>query len=364
MAIKYFVQSPGSYVAYGLSTDTKPTSPPDDSYFIEVDTDDTYSSSSSVWSLVSENYTTVEKNKLAGIATGATAGCNWGTNLTNIPSTFAPSSHTHPQSEITNLVSDLSGKQPTLVSGTNIKTVNGNPLTGSGDVVISSSAAWGGITGTLSNQTDLVTQLALKAPLTSPVLITPALGTPISGNLANCTFPTLNQNTSGTAGGLSSNITESQVTNLVSDLNLKAPLISPSFTTPNIGAATGTSLATTGAITSSGGGLGYIAGAGGTVTQATSRTTGVTLNKLCGNITMVSAAQAANALVTFTLTNSFIAATDYLLIQHISATNGGAWVFSTVCGAGSATINIRNQTTASITEATPLRFFLLKSVAV
>lgn len=33
----------------------------------------------------------------------------------------------------------------------------------------------------------------------SPTLVTPALGTPSSGNLANCTFPTLNQNTTGTA---------------------------------------------------------------------------------------------------------------------------------------------------------------------
>lgn len=37
----------------------------------------------------------------------------------------------------------------------------------------------------------------------SPTLVTPALGTPSSGDLANCTFPTLNQNTSGTAANLS-----------------------------------------------------------------------------------------------------------------------------------------------------------------
>jgi hypothetical protein len=34
---------------------------------------------------------------------------------------------------------------------------------------------------------------------TSPTLVTPALGTPASGTLTNCTFPTLNQNTSGNA---------------------------------------------------------------------------------------------------------------------------------------------------------------------
>jgi hypothetical protein len=37
---------------------------------------------------------------------------------------------------------------------------------------------------------------------TSPTLVTPALGTPASGTLTNCTFPTLNQNTTGTAGGI------------------------------------------------------------------------------------------------------------------------------------------------------------------
>ena len=40
----------------------------------------------------------------------------------------------------------------------------------------------------------------------SPTLITPALGTPASGTLTNCTFPTLNQNTSGTAAGLSATL--------------------------------------------------------------------------------------------------------------------------------------------------------------
>ena len=40
----------------------------------------------------------------------------------------------------------------------------------------------------------------------SPTLVTPALGTPASGTLTNCTFPTLNQNTTGTAAGLSTTL--------------------------------------------------------------------------------------------------------------------------------------------------------------
>lgn len=54
------------------------------------------------------------------------------------------------------------GKQDTLVSGTNIKTVNGNSLLGSGNLSISTSTAWGGITGTLSSQTDLNSAINAK----------------------------------------------------------------------------------------------------------------------------------------------------------------------------------------------------------
>ena len=59
----------------------------------------------------------------------------------------------------------IDGKQATLVNQTNIKSVNGVTLLGSGDLTVSSSAAWGGITGTLSSQTDLQTALDLKEDL-------------------------------------------------------------------------------------------------------------------------------------------------------------------------------------------------------
>ena len=56
----------------------------------------------------------------------------------------------------------LDAKQATLVSGTNIKTINSTSILGSGNIAISSAVAWGGVTGTLSNQTDLQTALDLK----------------------------------------------------------------------------------------------------------------------------------------------------------------------------------------------------------
>jgi hypothetical protein len=59
--------------------------------------------------------------------------------------------------------------------------------------------------------------------------------------------------------------------------------------------------------------LGYATGNGGTVTQALNKGTGVTLNKITGEITLNAAGLAANTAVTFTLTNSTIAATDRIV---------------------------------------------------
>jgi hypothetical protein len=65
--------------------------------------------------------------------------------------------------------SALNAKQDTLVSGTNIKTVNGTSVLGSGNIAISSAVAWGGVTGTLSNQTDLQTALDGKVDENSAI---------------------------------------------------------------------------------------------------------------------------------------------------------------------------------------------------
>jgi len=74
--------------------------------------------------------------------------------------------------------SALNAKQDTLVSGTNIKTVNGTSVLGSGNIAISSAVAWGGVTGTLSNQTDL--QTALNGKVDENTAITGATKTKVT----------------------------------------------------------------------------------------------------------------------------------------------------------------------------------------
>ena len=106
---------------------------------------------------------------------------------------------------------------------------------------------------------------------------------------------------------------------------------------------------------------GYITGEGGTVAQATSKATAVTLNKKCGQITMNAAALAAATTVTFVLTNSTIAATDLLVLNHVSGGTAGSYLLNAKAAAGSVSINVRNVTAASLSEAIVIGFAVIKA---
>jgi hypothetical protein len=108
-------------------------------------------------------------------------------------------------------------------------------------------------------------------------------------------------------------------------------------------------------------GAGYMSGQGGTVTQATSKSTGVSLSKLCGNITMDAASLAADTAVSFAFTNANIAAGDLLIMSHISGGTLGAYsVTPSSFAAGSCQVNVRNLTAGALAEAIVLRFIIIK----
>ena len=111
-------------------------------------------------------------------------------------------------------------------------------------------------------------------------------------------------------------------------------------------------------------GIGYATGAGGTVTQGagSGKTTGVTLNKACGQITMNNATLNAGVAVTFTFTNSAIAATDYLVLTHAATGTLGNYELDYRCTAGSATIYVRNKTAGNLSDAVVIGFAVIKGV--
>lgn len=169
-------------------------------------------------------FTDAEQAKLAGIAAGATANANTdslGEGPTNkyftegrVRSTVLTglsllaggaisaadsllSALGKLQKQISDVVTAIGSKQDTLVSGTNIKTVNGNSLLGSGDLAVSGGG--GGLTAGTSQ--DL-------AGVSSRTFSIPAGVKRITGSFYNVvtsgsTYPAVLLGTSGGFGGIS-----------------------------------------------------------------------------------------------------------------------------------------------------------------
>ena len=111
--------------------------------------------------------------------------------------------------------------------------------------------------------------------------------------------------------------------------------------------------------------IGYTAAAQGTVTQATSKSTAVTLNKPAGRITMNNAALAGNTAVTFNLNNNLISVNDIVILtvsagSIADATTYTAYVSSLT--AGVAAITLRNLTGTSQSEAVVINFAIIHCV--
>jgi hypothetical protein len=106
--------------------------------------------------------------------------------------------------------------------------------------------------------------------------------------------------------------------------------------------------------------IGYTAEASGTVTQLTDKSTGVTLNKSAGQITLNNAALPNITNVSFTLTNNTISAKDVIILSVSSGATAGAyncWISSKTTG--SCVITIRNLSGGSLSEAFVINFAVL-----
>ena len=108
--------------------------------------------------------------------------------------------------------------------------------------------------------------------------------------------------------------------------------------------------------------IGYSAGSGGTVTQATSKSTTVTLNATTGKITMHSAALAANTTATFTFQNSAISSTSIIVCSAVSGTTNAAYIITAEnIQAGVCSISLYNHSAGSLAEAVAFNFAILNA---
>jgi hypothetical protein len=106
--------------------------------------------------------------------------------------------------------------------------------------------------------------------------------------------------------------------------------------------------------------LGYAPAAQGTVTQLTSKSTAVTLNKSMGRITMNNEALAGGVNALFTLNNSVISANDVVVVSVSGGGTAGAyWPFVASQTTGSAVIGVYNNSGGSLGEAVIVNFAVI-----
>ncbi len=99
-----------------------------------------------------------------------------------------------------------------------------------------------------------------------------------------------------------------------------------------------------------------------TVTQATSKSTGVTCAGLNGTITMNGAALGATTSVAFTVTDTHVEAGDTVVLSFKSGNTANSYsVFADAVAAGSFSVSVRNYTGGSLSEAVVLNFAVLKA---
>jgi hypothetical protein len=109
--------------------------------------------------------------------------------------------------------------------------------------------------------------------------------------------------------------------------------------------------------------VGYNTGAGNSVVQLTSRTTPVTINAPCGQITLFSTTTTAGTFASFTVNNSLINATDVVILNIASnATADRYGVSVTAVAAGSFRVQIHNIAAVGVAEAPTINFAVIKAV--
>lgn len=123
----------------------------------------------------------------------------------------------------------------------------------------------------------------------------------------------------------------------------------------------------TGAVTTSSptANFGFATGAGGAVTQLTSKSTTVVINTNSGQITMNNAALATVTTVSFTVTNSAISATDNVIVNLLGASYATTATYAVKAekiAAGSFVISLKNESGGTLSEAVVVNFSIISGV--
>ena len=230
---------------------------------------------------------------------------------------------------------------------------SGSYLRGNGTNVVMNTIQAGDVPTLNQNTTGTAANLSGTPTLPSgTTLVAPVLGTPASGNLANCTFPTLNQNTSGTAAGLSTTLAISSGGTGLTTTPANGALDignGTGFTRTTLTAGTGVSISnTSGAISIS------ATGSGGTVTSVGATAPVASSGGNTPTISMAAASSGVNGYMTGTYATKLdgIAAGATNVTNTNQLTNGAGFLTSAVTSvSGTAPVSSSGGNTPAISMA-------------
>lgn len=283
------------------------------------------------------------------------------------------------------------------------------PGSTSGSVVLKAAAVAGSSTVTIPAGTDTLVTLTASQTLSGKTFIAPILGVATCTSLNGVQFTSagaLDLRTSSFTiigngdltitlpGGGGSTVTfpasgvvYSTEANSITSAQLRSSLSdetgtgsavfanTPTLVTPIIGAATGTSLTLSTFLSAEDGGfsgaltvqegistlepLSYTDG--DAISQSTSKSTSVTLNKPTGEITLNSASLNDNTNVSFTVANTFAKNPGCVIVNHVSAGTAGGYLVSAnnIVDGVSFNITVRNVSGGTLSEAIVLQFIVL-----
>jgi len=279
----------------------------------------------------------------------------------------------------------------TLVGTGDTGTVSNTMLASSSVTFGSTAVSLGGSSTTLAGLTSIDGTTALTSAFATPNGTVALLGAATTVNFAN-TATTVSEYALATSLSIGNSATAAQTVNMftnstgnsfynfatggttsgnIKTINIGTGGLASSTTNVTLGATTGTSSITVnGSLTASTsillkgtGGIGYATagGYGGSVTQTGSRAGAVTASYITGAITLFAAAPSVGTYVTFTVTNTTVAATDTIIINFKSSTNIYIGFVSAVAA---SSFNITFTSVSGIATDTPvINFAVIKGSA-